>query len=199
MKKLLLSGVPMLLFFCLAFSPAPRQRTIVIDAGHGGDDAGVIHNEIAEKELVLSIASQIKSLNTLNSVSIVLLREEDHFMSPEDRLNTINSIHPDLLISLHINYSQNKRENGISAFVSTSNKHYSESKTIAENMIHTIGTGKLLKKQVKDVNLYTLNNVMCPALMLEIGYLTNEQDRNYVTSAPGQQEIARKIIESLSR
>jgi N-acetylmuramoyl-L-alanine amidase len=199
MKKLLLSGVPMLLFFCFAFTPAPRQKTIVIDAGHGGDDAGVIHNEIAEKELVLSIASQIKSLNTLNSVNIVLLREEDHFMSPEDRLNAINAIHPDLLISLHINYSQNKRENGISAFVSKANKHYTESKNYAENMIHAIGTGKLFKKEVKDVNLFTLNNVMCPALMLEMGYLTNEHDRNYISSAFGQQEIASKIIESLSR
>jgi len=188
-----------LVFLCFAFIEAPIKKTIVIDAGHGGDDHGVTHESISEKELVQDIASKIKALDITNDIEIILLREDDSFMSLNDRVEKINSLNPDLLISLHINYSQNRQDNGVSAYVSKSNLHYATSVEKAENLVNSLSNYKLAKKEIKNANLYVLNNANCPAMLLEMGYMTNDFDRNYISSEAGQNEIAEKIMAFLKK
>ncbi|HYG52577.1 MAG TPA: N-acetylmuramoyl-L-alanine amidase [Flavobacteriales bacterium] len=199
MNKLAKVAGLFLLYFCFAFITPAGKKTIVIDAGHGGDDHGVAHNDLTEKELVHQIAEKIKSLNGGNNLDIILLREDDSYISLNDRVQKINSLKPDLLISLHINYSQDRHDHGISAFVSKSNIHYSSSLEQAENMITALSGGKLAKLEVKDANLYVLSHTTCPGLLLELGYMTNANDRNYLASEAGQAEIARKIVDCLQQ
>ena len=198
MRNLARLAGPVLVTLCFAFSTAPEKRTIVIDAGHGGDDHGAMHNHLSEKELVHSIARKVKTFYNGHDLEIVLLREDDVTMSLNERVQKINALNPDLLVSLHVNYSQNRSDNGISAYVSK-NEHYSASLEKAENMVSELTTQGLAKKEVKDVNLYVLSHAQCPALVLELGYLTNDKDRNYISSEAGQNEIAKKIIAGLGK
>lgn len=199
MRKLTWLVTPALVYLCFAFSTVPAKRTIVIDAGHGGDDHGAVHNQLSEKELVQSIANKVKTYYNGEGIEIVLVRENDVNMSLNERVQKINQLNPDLLISLHVNYSPDKKDNGISAYVSKNSAHYSASLEKAENMVNELTQKGLAKKEVKDVNVYVLNQVQCPALMLELGYLTNEQDRHYISSEAGQNEIAKKIIAALGK
>lgn len=188
-----------LVFLCFAFITVPVKKTIVIDAGHGGDDHGVTHDELSEKLLVQKIAAKIKALDITNDIEIVLLREDDSFMPLVERVEKINKLNPDLLISLHINYSQNRAQNGVSAYVSQSNHFYASSFQKAENLVNTIANDKLTKKEIKTANLFILKNAQCPALSLELGYMTNDGDRSYISSEKGQNEVAGKIMDFLKK
>lgn len=176
-----------------------KKMTIVIDAGHGGKDHGAEINDELESKIVESIAKKIKALNGNEDLKIILLREDDSFVSLSDRVNKVNEINPDLLISLHLNASKNSNENGVNAYVSSQNEFYEKSLETANKLIYTISNDKLAKGGVKDANFYIIKNSKCPALILEVGYLSNENDKSYITSENGKNEIANKIFEFIKQ
>lgn len=175
------------------------KKTVVIDAGHGGKDLGKKVNDVFESEIVEKIAKKIKTLNTNSTVEIVLLREDDSFISLNDRVNKINEINPDMLISLHINTSSHVDQNGVSAYVCSENEFYEKSIFMANKLIENISKYKLNKGETKDTNLYLIKNSKCPAVTLEIGYLTNDMDREYLTSEMGINEISNGILNFLNQ
>jgi len=176
-----------------------EKKIIVIDAGHGGKDHGAKINNELESKIVESIAKKIKSLNVNNEIEIVLLREDDSFIGLSERVNKINEINPDLLISLHVNASNNSNENGVNAYVSSQNEFYEKSLVTANKLIATISNNNLAKGGVKDANLYIIKNSKCPAILLEVGYLSNENDKAYITSENGKNKIANGIFEFLKQ
>jgi N-acetylmuramoyl-L-alanine amidase len=181
------------IFLSFAFKPVHDKKIIVIDAGHGGKDFGVQIGEEHEKKIVENIASKISLLNEKGDIEIILLREDDKFIELSERVAKINKINPSLLISLHVNSSKNLNENGINAYVSK-NDFYNKSVENAKSLVEKISNEKLTKGEVKDGNFFVIKNSKCPALLLEIGYLSNETDKNYITSESGQYEIANKIF-----
>ena len=176
-----------------------EKMTIVIDAGHGGKDPGAKIDEELESKIVESIAKKIKALNGNEDLKIILLREDDSFVSLSDRVNKINEINPDLLISLHLNASKNTNEKGVNAYVSSQNEFYEKSLVKANILIDNISNSNLAKGGVKDANLYIIKNSKCPAILLEIGYLSNENDKAYITSEKGKNEIANGILKFLKQ
>lgn len=178
-------------------SKKPAQKVIVIDAGHGGKDPGAKIDEELESKIVESIAKKIKALNGSEDLKIILLREDDSFVSLSDRVNKINQINPDLLISLHLNASKNPNEKGVNAFISSQNGFYEKSLEKANQLIENISNNNLAKGGVKDANLYIIKNSKCPAVLLEVGYLSNANDRAYITSESGKDEIAKNILKLL--
>ena len=196
MQSLAVLGL-LIIFLSFAFKPLPlsSKKTIVIDAGHGGEDIGAQIGAEQEKIIVENIANKIYLLNGKDNIEIILLRKDDSFIELSERVSEINKINPSLVISLHVNSSKNLNENGVNAFVSKQNVFYEKSKESAENLVDKISNEKLAKGEVKDANYFVLKNSKCPALLVEIGYLSNENDRTYLISENGQNEIANKIIE----
>lgn len=178
-------------------SKKPAQKVIVIDAGHGGKDPGAKIDEELESKIVESIAKKIKALNGSEDLKIILLREDDSFVSLSDRVNKINQINPDLLISLHLNASKNPNEKGVNAFISSQNGFYDKSLEKANQLIENISNNNLTKGGVKDANLYIIKNSKCPAVLLEVGFLSNPNDKAYITSESGKDEIAKNILKLL--
>jgi N-acetylmuramoyl-L-alanine amidase len=184
-------------FGLFAFKSLEAKKIIVIDASHGGDDFGVTLNGLQEKTIVETIAKKIKAQNKNENLEIVLLREGDHFMELSERVSIINNLNPSLVISLHINASENFSKNGVQAFVYSKSKFYNESKTNAEILVDKVAGDYFSKSEVKEASFYILKNSNCPAMTLEVGYLSNVNDRNYITSEKGQNEIAEKILEAV--
>lgn len=83
----------------------PALRTIVIDPGHGGDDAGVRGaNSAEEKELTLQVARRLRALvETRLGIRVILTRDDDRGMSLDDRAALANNSKADLFLSLHLN------------------------------------------------------------------------------------------------
>ncbi|MDQ6470001.1 N-acetylmuramoyl-L-alanine amidase [Flavobacterium sp. LHD-80] len=186
-----------LVFGFLAFTTLDK-KVVVIDAGHGGEDVGAKVSEFEEKLITEAVAKRIKEQNKNANVEIVLLREGDVNMALKERVLAINNLKPDLVISLHISANSNSNANGVEAYISSKKTFYDQSKEIAETVISNIATtGNLTKRTVSEAPFFILKNSDCPTMLLEMGFLSNEKDRNYITTEKGQDEIAAKILESV--
>lgn len=95
--------------------------TVVIDAGHGGNDAGAIGlvKGTQEKHLNLSVAKQLaaKIRATYPEVKVVLTRETDIFLPLQQRADIVNKNHADLFISIHTNAAENRKACGAETFI----------------------------------------------------------------------------------
>ena len=87
----------------VSFTSINNKKLIVIDAGHGGSDHGATVDELYEKDIVSQISKKIFEKHDPSKVEIVLLRDSDNNITLTDRINRINELKPDLLISLHVN------------------------------------------------------------------------------------------------
>lgn len=91
---------------------------IVIDPGHGGKDPGCIGaNGMLEKDIVLDVCHRLKKLFTSSAdVEVILTRETDIYLPPENRTVVANQKKADLFISIHVNSHPDKRHSGIETF-----------------------------------------------------------------------------------
>lgn len=175
----------------LSFSPT-NKKIIVIDAGHGGNDAGVIVDGISEKQIVLAVASNIKQFNnSQDKYEIVLTRDSDNFPTLTDRTDMINKLNPEMVISLHINRTPGSETDKKGHEIFTQNSD--ASKALAEKISKKLGSCKIEEK-----NLHILRESKSPAVLVELGFLNNKEDRDYLSSEAGQKELAQKFIEIIN-
>jgi N-acetylmuramoyl-L-alanine amidase len=175
----------------LSFSPI-NKKYIVIDAGHGGNDFGATHGEILEKNISLSVAKEIQKLNkSQDKYEVILTRDSDSYPTLSDRTNQINKLNPAMVISLHVNSSPQKEtvDNGFEVYTQNSDV----SKELA---------GKIYKKfnahKIEEKNLHILRETKAPAVLVELGFINNSENRNYITSEKGQKEIAQKFVDVIN-
>jgi N-acetylmuramoyl-L-alanine amidase len=95
--------------------------TVVIDAGHGGDDLGAVGlvKGIKEKDLNLTVAKQLaeKISQKYPDVKVVLTRDTDIFLPLQKRADIANKNHADLFISIHTNAAENRKAQGAETFI----------------------------------------------------------------------------------
>lgn len=185
-RKLLIAPLFALVF--LSFKPIDK-KIIVIDAGHGGQDKGAIFEKASEKQIVLDIASKIKEINNSQSkYEVVLTRDDDSYPSLTERTDKINSLNPEMVISLHVNRTPENEtsKNGHEIYIQNSDA----SKNIADKISKKLGNCSISEK-----NLHILRESKAPAVLVELGFINNTEDRKYITSQKGQKEIAQKFVE----
>ncbi|WP_126652064.1 N-acetylmuramoyl-L-alanine amidase family protein [Chryseobacterium aureum] len=175
----------------LSFTPI-NKKYIVIDAGHGGNDFGATHGEILEKNIALSVAKEIQKINkSQDRYEVILTRDSDTYPSLSQRTDQINKLNPEMVISLHVNSSPEKErdDNGFEVYVQNSDV----SKELA---------GKIYKKfnarKIYESNFHILRETKAPAVLVELGFINNAENRNYITSEKGQKEIAQKFVEIIN-
>lgn len=203
MKKTSLLFLALTIIISLAFiKPNAKESktfTVVIDAGHGGSDFGASSNGIFEKVIVSQIAEKVKSLNENKNVSILFTRNSDEFISLDKRTDYINSIKPDLVLSLHVNNSTNPEKSGVEFFVSDKSNFYKKSNEIANQLNLTFAKNILLKVSDTKIAPYLiLKKSEAPAVIVELGYLSNANDKKYLTDDREQDKIAKNINSLLS-
>lgn len=188
-KKLFI--IPLFAVAFLSFKPIDK-KIIMIDAGHGGNDMGAIYDGISEKQIVLDIASKIKQYDQAqDDYEIVLTRDSDAFATLADRTAMINKLNPEMVISLHINRSPAKESTRKGHEIFTQNSE--ASKSLAEKISKKFG-----ECHIEEKNLHILRETKSPAVLVELGFLNNTEDRNYLSSEAGQKEIAQKFVEIIA-
>jgi N-acetylmuramoyl-L-alanine amidase len=83
--------------------------------------------------------------------------------------------------------------------VSKDSKYYNESFKHAEGLINEVSNDNLAKRSVKEASLFILKNSNCPAVNLELGFLSNPKEKEYLSSENGQNEIAASVISYLEK
>ncbi|WP_298140309.1 N-acetylmuramoyl-L-alanine amidase [Flavobacterium sp.] len=175
-----------------------EKKIIVIDAGHGGQDFGATNEEWNEKNLTSLIAKKIKEMHSDSDVEIHFTRTDDEFMDLKKRSDFINNLKADLVISLHVNQNKNTDANGFEVFISDQNNLIEESKVFAEKLTTKLSKTQLRNRGLKFAPFWILKNSLCPSMVVELGFISNENDRKFITSEKGQTEIAKYIVDFIS-
>lgn len=177
----------------------PKQINVVIDAAHGGYDFGAISNTVNEKQIVEQIANKIKSLNKNKNVVIHFTRSSDVFVPLQERTDIANTIKPDLILSLHVNSSTNQDKSGVEFFVYKNSKLYEESNNFAVKLSTEMSKNNSFKiGEIKNAPYFIIKNATVPAVIIELGYLSNPKDKKNLTDEKEQDKIAESILEFVS-
>jgi N-acetylmuramoyl-L-alanine amidase/beta-lactamase regulating signal transducer with metallopeptidase domain len=182
----------------LYLSDNKEKKVIVIDVGHGGEDFGATKDELNEKNLTSEIAKKIKEMHSDSDVEIHFTRTDDEFMALNSRTNLINKIKPDLVISLHINNTKNTNASGFEVYISDKTDFLDKTKEFAERLSSKLSKTQLKNRGLKTAPFWILKNSNCPSMVVELGFISNENDRNFIASKNGQTEIAKHIIAFIS-
>lgn len=188
MKGLQLLAISVFSAAFLSFTPV-NKKLIIIDAGHGGNDMGANRNGIYEKDIVLNIGKEIQKFNSSqDQYEVILTREDDTYSQLADRTALINKLNPEMVISLHVNSSADPKSTQHGQEIYTQNTE--ASKNLAERISRKFNVQKIEEK-----NLHVLRESKVPAILMELGFINNANDLEYLTSEKGQKEIAQKFIE----
>ena len=194
------SFVILMLQFCVIFG---QQKVIVIDPGHGGKDTGAIGvNGIQEKDIVFSIVKAIIELNkTLlnNEFDIYSTRYKDTLISLSDRSRLAKTLKADVFISLHCNASTTSSK-GIDVYVHNTNdeeilikKSIGMGLSILEESTLKLG---FKKRGVQFANFQVLreNIIFSPAILIEMGFITNIDEADYFLSSKNIRAMSLAIL-----
>ncbi|MDB5277601.1 MAG: hypothetical protein JWR61_2556 [Ferruginibacter sp.] len=186
-----------------------KKITVVLDAGHGGQDFGAASTDgkILEKDLNLSIAKKIKALNLNQDINLVLSRETDIYQSPKEKADFSKAQNPDLFISIHIDAASKDSANiksGMSVFVAReSDGNTYPSKLFASAIIneftndYKIPVNKLPAQQ--ETGIWVLKQTICPAVLIEAGYITNNKDLAYMQTEEAKETIAKNVLSAIEK
>lgn len=182
------------------------KRTIVIDAGHGGADAGTIGIDgTEEKGINLSIALKLYDYLMVSGVNAVLTRDGDYevYNKGEDRsrsdlynrLDFINSIDNSVLVSIHQNHFEDEAEWGTQVWYSANTQ---ESEAIADSILGTVkeflqSENERLNKQSDD-SYYLLYKAKVPSVMVECGFMSNAGENEKLKDNGYQNDMAYSIM-----
>ncbi|MUU78658.1 N-acetylmuramoyl-L-alanine amidase family protein [Winogradskyella endarachnes] len=204
MKNVLknVSFVFLLLKMCIIFGQeTSTQKRIVIDVGHGGKDAGAIGvNGIQEKDVVFNIANAILKLNNESNkpLDIYLTRYTDTLISLSDRTKLAKALNADLFLSLHCNHSDNPNARGIEVYVSEKQSKYLDESTWLAFQFQAAFKKELgfESRGVKFEDFQVLRETVdnCAAVLLELGFLSNGDEANYVLKLKNISTISFAIL-----
>lgn len=151
------------------------MATIVIDAGHGGYDAGAVNGTRYEKNDNLRMAMAVGERLKRCGVNVIYTRTTDTFVSLLERSRISNNNNADLFVSFHRNSASNPAANGVETLIYTnaSNKALQTAEAVQQALVNV---GVQSNRGVKRANLSVLRETNAPALLIELGFISNDQD-----------------------
>lgn len=188
---------------------AETRFTVVIDAGHGGTDAGAIGvNGVLEKDLNLVYAQTLAALFREKGVTVVFTREKDALVlkageekAPsrkacdlKNRVEIANSVENALFISIHMNSFPEEKYKGFEAYYSLNtpeSRIYAEAVQSAVKEKHEPNSRRRAKGSE---DIYLLANAKGPAVLLECGFLSSKEDAAKLSSKDYQKELCFSVF-----
>lgn len=175
-------------------------KIIYLDAGHGGIDGGSKYKDINEDDINLSIVMTLKEEMEKEGAKVYLTRNGDYDLASTtyyrkksdlgNRATMINNSDCDLYLSIHLNSSLNSTWNGAQVFYDDVN---SKNKYLAEALQKELGN----KKTVLAHNYYMYSRIKKPGVLLELGFISNYNDRNNLQNKEYQIKISANIIKGI--
>lgn len=181
------------------------DNIVVIDAGHGGMDEGTSSRNglYTEKEYTLLVARQLQQLLEKEDIKVYYTRLEDKEISKKERVRLANNLQADLLISIHCNASSvgDTTAFGMETLYAEckTNQKLMSNKRLAQIMLKYVvnTTERRNRGTIVRKDLYLLNHLDMPATIVEIGYMSNQEDLKFIRKESGQQKIALGIRDGI--
>lgn len=183
------------------------KNIVVLDAGHGGYDAGASNKGTKEKDLNFKIIyTLMKDYYSSNApdTKVYWTRTSDVFITLANRAAFASKVGADLFISLHMNSASSSSANGTEVYYSTNNNSKSfsgiTSKTVAtlfkNNLVANLGTNN---RGVKSAGYYVIKRNTVPAVLIELGFLSGSSDYSKLTSLTFQKKSVKVIYDTINQ
>jgi len=220
-----------------------RNKTIVIDPGHGGKDPGAVgYKKYREKVVVLQIAKELKSILKSRGYKVYMTRNNDKFIKLRDRTQYANKKNADLFISIHANAIGGKNVEkvyGIECYYLDKSRSSRAKKVAAqensadmsemdfygkESFLHTLSSHNIIAanklaidlqrgmlstlrksyKKIKDGGVrpapfWVLVGAQMPAVLVEIGFISNSMEAKRMVDRKYQKRIALGLSDGVER
>lgn len=169
---------------------------IVLDAGHGGKDAGANHGDLYEKDINLAVAKKTKALLSEAGYKVKMTREDDTYAALSDRVAFANRRNAKVFVSIHCNSSEDGSGNGIETFYAESKNWNSEklAESIQTNIVNATGAKD---REVKTADYAVILGTDMSAALVEVGFLTDKNERTLLQNEDYQQKLAEGISEGI--
>ena len=209
-----------LIFIVFNFSfPLPNSNaintstvTVVLDAGHGGEDGGCEGNGLVEKDLTLDITFRIASLLREQGINVILTRDTDVLLYDKNsdytgkkkyqdvrrRLEIAQGQENPVLVSIHMNYFAQTQYSGLQVWYS---KHDARSRILA-NLVQSNVKTELQPNNNRGIkeatsSIFLLNNATFPAVLIECGFLSNVDESRALGDENYRQKLSEIIFRSI--
>lgn len=199
--------LPVALLVCLLFSSCETSSsyrgrlagagffdTVIIDAGHGGQDRGaraVKGNH--EKVLALDISQRVARLLRQSGMHVIETRTSDNFVTLDKRVATSNRSRNSVFVSIHLNWARRSRASGVETFF-----YSGKSSRLAANIQKEIARAyRTHNRGIKPGRFYVLRNNKRPAVLLELGFLSNPSENATLQQSYTRQKLAEAVVRGI--
>lgn len=181
-------------------------KTIYLDAGHGGKDPGAYYKDIYEEDINLSIVLKLRDKLESLGANVYLTRDSDYDLSnPNARLrkrsdlsnraNMINSSDADMYLSIHLNSSSNTSWKGAQVFYDDINENNEKLADIFQKNFNKYLNSN---RNIQEIStLYMYKRITKPGLLLELGFISNPNERYLLNQDDYQNKIVNVLSDSL--
>jgi N-acetylmuramoyl-L-alanine amidase len=184
---------------------------VILDPGHGGHDSGAIAGNVSEKDLTFDIAQRLNRILSAESISTLLTRTGDSYVSLSDRTQLINRAKDAIVVSIHFNDGPRPEVSGIETYFAaqqapagttmaswlpflqkiTSTESNLESQSLAQFIqLQLVAHTQAVNRGTKAQQFYVLANVRHPAVLVEGGFLTNRNEIGKLADAKYREQLA---------
>ena len=192
-------------------APVRQSRCFVIDAGHGGVDGGATScTGMLESEINLQIALRLNDLMHLLGIHTQMIRTTDQSVYTQgnsiaakkvsdlkQRVKLVNQTEGAVLVSIHQNYFEDSRYAGAQVFYAPNEGSERLAKEMQTKLVDTLKPGSRRMAKKAD-GIYLMQNIDCPGVLIECGFLSNPEEEAKLRNAAYQKKLCCVIASVLS-
>lgn len=187
-------------------------KIILVDPGHGGPDGGAGDQDALEKDIALNVSLKLREYLQEQGALVILTRETDIDLADEgtkgysrrkvqdlkQRLEMINNQDIDFFVSIHLNSIPSARWSGAQTFYAPQfDENERAAKFIQDELIENLENTKRKAKPINHV--YILDNAKKPGVLVEVGFLSNPEERQNLKQDRYQEKVAASIYNGIMR
>lgn len=193
---------------------ADQKKAIVIDPGHGGEDGGTVGvNGVLEKDLNLMISDTLCDILRFSGYEVTPTRTEDILLYDRNvdfegrkkvldlaaRLNIAKNVMPDLFVGIHMNSFPQEKYSGLTVYYSPNHKDsYGAASVLRDNVIELLQPENDRDLKAAGSNIYLLDRMECPGILIECGFLSNNEECEKLSDEGYRQTLSFVIFSSLA-
>lgn len=169
------------------------KKKVVIDAGHGGTDVGATGGGIYEKNITLDVSKRVESILKQRGYQVLMTRPDDKFVSLQDRVTISENYSPNIFVSIHVNSSVRPEITGVETHY-----YHQYSMSLAQTVHSAFASAvQSPNRGLFKSKFYVINHTTCPAILVEIGFISNANERAQLVSEKRKQATAKSIADGI--
>lgn len=193
-------------YLCSTYGEEAKKYdyVVLVNPAHGGQDKGVTVENLYEKSITLSVAAYLKNLGMTDDkrVGIFLTRATDTNLTVEQRASFEQLIEADMIVDIHVGSSDNPTDMGVTTYYSSgfydyrlTNEQFADN--ILRGIVNATGTKAVGVLDSDEEDYAFLKGRQIPTIAVNIGYISNPEEREALASDAYVQNIARGIMDGL--